>query len=164
VKLPAHDRPERKPRHDGREQAADEGGQHRKADYHRQNDHQPRHMENCEPVKAQRNAGYYRNDHQREREPPHRARHERAHLLRAQRDDRVHVVERDAGESLGAIGGDVNFFFGQGQHGERVQRAGFGAGADEPVAPRGERPGQPFRHLAARGIPDAQEQNGRHAR
>jgi len=96
-------------------------------------------------------------------EPLHRSlgRDERADLFRAQRDDHIGLGERDVVQALGVMVGDVDAILGERADGERIQRSGMGTCTEESVAPsRGRQCArEPFRHLAARRIGDAQEEN-----
>ena len=86
---------------------------------------------------------------------------ERADLFRAQRDDHIGLGERDVVQALGAVVGDVDAFLGESADPQGIQRSGLRPGAVEliPTPPRRHCPREPFRHLAARRIGDAQEEN-----
>src|SRR2546426_2861984 len=60
--------------------------------------------------------------------------HDRAHLLGAQRHDRAHLIERDGGETLGALVRDVDPDFGKRRDRQRVKRSRLRPRAPEAVA------------------------------
>src|SRR2546428_6438003 len=92
-------------------------------------------------------------------EPPHSTRYDGTDLLRAQRHDRIHLIDRNARHALRAEVRDVDLLLGQGLDCERIDFAGVGAGAQEAVSRRGHRTRETFGHLAARGVVHTEKQN-----
>src|SRR2546428_9479938 len=91
------------------------------------------------------------------------AEEDRADLLRAERDHRVHARRVDAVDELGALAHRVDPLLGQHPEGDRVhRRRRLAAGALDPHPIAEHRAGQPLGDLAARGVGDAEEEHPLH--
>jgi hypothetical protein len=88
---------------------------------------------------------------------PGLAQEHRALLLRAEGDDRLHVVGRDVVHALRVLVSGVDADLGEHAYGKWIHPRRRGSGRGDLHASRGERPGDALRHLAAGRVGHAEK-------